>query len=78
MQRSSTNRIRVDRRPVGELTDAQIERLMDLGRREAALIDEMEGAIQAGDRDLVWQIAIRLCRLGDELEHGEVVKADIE
>jgi hypothetical protein len=62
----STSRIRVERRPADELSDHQFEVLMSLGRREADLIDEMEAAARAGDRDLVWHIAEALVGLQDQ------------
>src|SRR4051794_23410977 len=51
-----TPNISVVRRAAEELSDEQIERLMDFGRREADLIEQMEAAARDGDRDLVWQI----------------------
>jgi hypothetical protein len=59
-------RIRVDRRPAAELSDDQIERLMDFGRREAQLIDEMTAAVAVGDRALTWQLAEALAKLQGE------------
>jgi hypothetical protein len=59
-------RIRAERVPADELTDAQIERLMEFGKREAGLLDEMEAAARVGDRDLVWRIAQALCQMDEE------------
>jgi hypothetical protein len=59
------SRIRVERIPADELTDHQIERLVQFGQREADLIDEMEVAARLGDRNLVWQIAEALVQLQD-------------
>jgi hypothetical protein len=56
----------VVRRAVEELSDAQIERLMDFGRREARLIDELEIATRAGNRERAWELAQELCRIQDE------------
>jgi hypothetical protein len=56
-------RIHVVRVPAEELTDAQIDQLMAIGRREADLIDEIEAAVRADDRALVWQLAQALCEL---------------
>jgi hypothetical protein len=61
-------RIRLARIPAEELSDHQIEALMAFGKREAALIDEMEAAARAGDRDLVWQLAEALVRCQDEAQ----------
>ena len=58
--------VRVQRRPVDELSDAQIETLISFGRREAEVIDEMVAAVRVGDRNLVWQLAEALLRLEDE------------
>jgi hypothetical protein len=58
--------LRVERRPAEELTDAQIEQLMTFGSKEAELIDDLEAATRAGDKDLVWQIAQALCHAEDE------------
>ena len=55
------------RRAIEELSDNEIERLMNFGRREADLIDEMTAAARAGDRNLVWQLARALCDLEDQL-----------
>ena len=62
-------RIRAERIPADELTDAQIERLMEFGCREANLIDEMEAAVRSGDRNLTWQLAEALVRLQDQARH---------
>jgi hypothetical protein len=62
----NTSRIPVERVPADELSDSQIERLMEIGSAEADLIDEMESAVRAGDRDLVWQLAATLVRHQDE------------
>jgi hypothetical protein len=59
-------RIRVERTPAHELSDAQIEKLMGFGKREADLIDQIEEAARAGDRDLCWQLAEALVRLQDQ------------
>ena len=65
--------IRVERIPAAELTDHQIECLMNFGRREADLIDQMEAAARTGDRDRVWELAEELVSLQDEVE--QVTKA---
>jgi hypothetical protein len=52
--------IRLQRRPAEELTPSQIEILMEFGRREADLIDELEVAARAGDRERVWVLAQEL------------------
>jgi len=58
--------IRVERIPGAELTDHQIEQLMNFGRREAGLIDEMTAAARLGDQNLVMQIVQELVRMEDE------------
>lgn len=60
-------KLRVARRAAEELSDAQVEQLMNFGKREAHLIDEMTAAARAGDRNLVWQLARALCDLEDQL-----------
>jgi hypothetical protein len=65
-KQASTPHLHVVRHAVDELSDEQIARLMDFGKREADLIDQMEAATRAGDRDLVWQLAQALCRIQDE------------
>ena len=54
-------------RAIEELSDNEIEQLMNFGRREADLIDEMTAAVRAGDRNLVWQLARALSDLEDQL-----------
>jgi hypothetical protein len=58
-------RIRVERIPADALTDTEFQRLMAFGRREAELIDEMEAAARAGDRNEVWRLAEELVRIQD-------------
>jgi hypothetical protein len=58
--------LRVVRRAVEELSEAQIEQLMNFGKREADLIDEMVAAARAGDRNLVWQIAQAMVEIEDQ------------
>lgn len=53
-------RIAVAFRPVDELTDAQLQRLIDLGRREAELLNALEDAVANNDRDLAWQISMAI------------------
>jgi hypothetical protein len=66
--------LRVVRREPAELTDHQIEQLMDFGRAEAALVDEMEAAARVGDKNLVWQLAEELVRMQDEVRQVVQVK----
>ena len=61
-------KLHVVRRAIGELSDNEIERLMDFGKREADLIDEMTAAARAGDQNLVWQLARSLCEIEDRVE----------
>jgi hypothetical protein len=61
----NTQRMRVVRRAPEELSDAQIERLIGFGRAEADVIDELEAAARAGDRELAWQLARKLVELQD-------------
>ena len=63
--------IRAERRSAEELTDSQIERLMQFGRLEADLNDHMEEAARAGDRNLVWQIAQALVEIEDQRKASE-------
>ena len=65
--------LRVVRRPVEELSDEQIARLMDFGRQEAALLDQMEEAVRTGDKNLCWEIAQALVHIQDEA--GRVTEA---
>lgn len=58
--------LRAERRHAEELTDSQVERLIQFGRWEADLIDQMEAAARAGDRELVWQIAQALVEIEDQ------------
>ena len=58
--------IHVERGSVADMTDSQIETLMSFGRREAELIDELEDATRAGDRDRAWRLSEELCRVTDE------------
>jgi hypothetical protein len=60
-------KLHVVRRAVEELSDAQIERLMNFGKREADLIDEIAAAARAGDRNRVWQLVQDLCGIEDQL-----------
>jgi len=59
-------RMRVVRRSTEDLTDSQIEQLMTFGRREADLLDKLEAATRAGDRNLVFEIAQVFCQLEEE------------
>jgi hypothetical protein len=68
--------IRVERRPPEDFSDHQIETLMNFGKREADLINEMDAAVQVGDRNLVWQLAVTLTQLHDE--RAQVTKAGTE
>jgi hypothetical protein len=61
-----TNSIRAIRREAEELSDGAIERLVNFGRREAAVLDEMEAAARTGNRERTWELAQELCRLQDE------------
>jgi hypothetical protein len=49
------------------MTDHQIEQVMDFGRREAELIDRLEAATRAGNRELAWDLSQELCRIGDSV-----------
>jgi hypothetical protein len=63
-----TSRIRIERRRVADLSDSQVEALIGFGRREAELLEQLEAATRAGDKDLAWQIAQALCRVEDRLQ----------
>jgi hypothetical protein len=52
--------IAVEFRPVEDLTDAQIETLINFGRREAELLDQLEEVVASNDRERAWQICIAL------------------
>jgi hypothetical protein len=60
-------RIRAQLRPPEEMTEAQIEVLMDLGRAEAELLDRLEAATRAGDKAEVWKIAQEYCGIEDKI-----------
>jgi hypothetical protein len=62
----NASHLRPVRREASELTDTQIEKLMEFGRREAAIIDEMVDAARADDRDRAWQLAQKLVEIEDE------------
>lgn len=59
-------RIRATVRAPDQMTESQIESLLALGRREAAIIDELEAAVRAGDKDLAWRLAVTLVELQDQ------------
>jgi hypothetical protein len=48
------------------MTESQIETLMNFGRQEALLLDELEAATRAGDRDEAWRLLQEFCRIEDE------------
>ena len=60
-------KLHVVRRAAEELSDLQVEQLMDFGRRESALIDEITAAARAGDQNLVCQLVQALCDIEDLL-----------
>jgi hypothetical protein len=66
----ATPRPRVVPRAAEEMSDHQIEQLISVVKREADLIEEMEQAVRAGDRNLVWQIAQALCRIEDQVRES--------
>jgi hypothetical protein len=59
--------IRALPRSINELTDSQIETLINFGREEAQLLDELEAAVKNEDRALVWQIAQAICGIEDRV-----------
>jgi len=61
-------RIRAEVRDPAEMAESQLDALMSLGRREAQLMDRLEAATRAGDRDAVWEIAQEYCRIEDEIQ----------
>jgi hypothetical protein len=63
---NAASRLRPVRREAGELSDTQIEKLLEFGRREAEIIDELVDATRADDRDHVWQLARTLVEIEDE------------
>ena len=54
------------RRRVEELSDRQIQELMDFGKREAEIIDRLEAAVREGNRELAWEISEELVAVEDE------------
>jgi hypothetical protein len=62
----ATGRLRIVRKAVEDFSDTEIEKLMDFGRREADLLEEMEAAVRTGDRELVWQLAKALVEIEDQ------------
>jgi hypothetical protein len=56
----------VHRRPPEELTDRQINLLLAFGRQRAAIVQKLQDAARAGDREAVWQYAIALTHCEDE------------
>ena len=60
-------RIRAIPRPVEELSVQQIEQIVAFGKRTASLIDGMEAAARAGDRERVWELVTDLVRYRDEI-----------
>jgi hypothetical protein len=73
--RDVKDRIHVEFTPASELTLDQIERLIGYGKTEADLLDQLEEATRAGDRDLAWQISVALLR-NIEASGQVVVKKD--
>jgi hypothetical protein len=64
MQRSKQPppKVRAEFKSVAEMTDHEIERIIEFGRREAELIDRLEIATRAGDRELAWELSKELLR----------------
>jgi hypothetical protein len=52
--------IALECRAIEDLTDGQIQALIDLGRREAELLDALEEAVASNDRERAWQICIAI------------------
>jgi hypothetical protein len=59
--------VRAEARPPEEMSESQIETLLNFGKRESALMDRLEVAARAGDKDEVWKIAQEYCRVEDEV-----------
>jgi hypothetical protein len=53
----------------GKFSDHEIHLLVEQGKREAELFDELDGAVAAGDHELVWQIAKALCGRSEDPNH---------
>jgi hypothetical protein len=53
-------------RQVEEMTDAEIELLVNLGRRESELLRELKAAEASGDKDHMLVIAQQLCHVEEE------------
>jgi hypothetical protein len=50
----------IHRRRAEEMSERQIQALIDLGKNEAELIDQLEAAVNAGDKVKVWEIAVAI------------------
>jgi hypothetical protein len=61
-------RLHAEVRPVEEMTELQIEALMNLGRAEAELMNRLEAAARAGDKNEVWKIAQEYCAIEDQIK----------
>jgi hypothetical protein len=53
--------------PPAEWSDAQLDELIGIGTREAALLDELETAVASGNDELVLAIARRLIAVAQQL-----------
>jgi hypothetical protein len=63
---ANTGRIRVVRRDPAELTDSQLDTILRFRSKRSDLIDKIEAAARAGDREQAWELAQALSRMTDE------------
>jgi hypothetical protein len=61
-------RIHLERRSLADLSDQEIDRLVNFGRAEADLINQLVEASRDGDRDLAWRVVQEFRRIEDEIE----------
>jgi hypothetical protein len=66
-RQQSAPRIRAEVRDPAEMTESQVGMLLNLGREEAALLDRLEAATRAGNKDEVWKIAQEYCGIEDKI-----------
>ena len=61
-----TQPIRMVPRPVDQLSDDQLARVINFGRARAEVIAGIEAAVRRGDRDALWALGETLVRMRDE------------
>jgi hypothetical protein len=60
MSKRQPPQISVKFRPPEELSDAAIQRLIDRGRRQGELLEELFDAVRANDQRLAWELCLEL------------------